>query len=587
LFISKSFHAKERETMSYKVIFKILESGSLKPRGVIILVFVMLFFAACQSTPYEPIEVPVSIKQLQSEAQAVSPSVSVSDQEIVDGKVKISEVISDGPGWLVVHAQSEGRPGPILGYNQVSGDQNENILVDIDVRNATETLYAMLHTDAGAIGKFEFPEGPDTPVMAGGEVITPAFSVINLNAVEPYVSVMDQQVEADSVKISEVQIDGPGWLVVHAQADGKPGPIIGYQALEPGLSKDVVVKISVPDATETLYAMLHTDAGELGTFEFPDGPDAPIAVDGNVVTPAFVISSSSTETGKAVILRGGNDQLGSFLTGPGGMTLYVFVKDEPGVSHCYDQCAENWPPLVLEGDQALAAGEGVKGDLGTVQRDDGLAQVTYNGLPLYYWINDLEPGEANGHGVQGIWAVAGNEVQNYVIIPGESQVTYEVGEVFLNQDNRFNVAIGVTNQVEGEGFLDLSNPRTAWIGPVSVDISQFTSDSARRDNAIRNDFLESARFPIATFFPNRIEGLPDSYTAGDQATIQITGDLTVHDITHPATFEANLEMVDGVLVGEATTTILMSDFGVGPISVLGILNTEDEVKLTIELTARP
>jgi hypothetical protein len=46
-------------------------------------------------------------------------------------------------------------------------------------------------------------------------------------------------------------------------------------------------------------------------------------------------------------------------------------------------------------------------------------------------------------------------------------------------------------------------------------------------------------------------------------------------------------MVDGVLVGEATTTILMSDFGVGPISVLGILNTEDEVKLTIELTARP
>ena len=48
------------------------------------------------------------------------PSVTVADQEIVDGKVTIAEVVSDGPGWLVIHAQADGKPGPILGYSPVA-----------------------------------------------------------------------------------------------------------------------------------------------------------------------------------------------------------------------------------------------------------------------------------------------------------------------------------------------------------------------------------------------------------------------------------------------------------------------------------
>jgi len=39
--------------------------------------------------------------------------------------------------------------------------------------------------------------------------------------------------------------------------------------------------------------------------------------------------------------------------------------------------------------------------------------------------------------------------------------------------------------------------------------------------------------------------------------------------------------------GEASTIILMSDFGVGPISILGILETEDEVKINFSFAANP
>lgn len=574
--------------MNMKPQIKNIAQGFIRQRShLIILVLSVLFLVACQEATSEPPAAPIPTVQPEVEQQVESPSVSVSDQEIVDRTVNIAEVISDGPGWLVVHAQAEGKPGAILGYSQVIDGLNENVLVEIDVSNTTETMYAMLHADLGEAGLFEFPGGPDVPVEVEGERVTPPFSLTNLVAVQPYVMVVDQQVDESSVIVSAALSDGPGWLVVHAQAEGNPGPIIGSQALQPGLTENLKVKIEEADATETLYAMLHVDAGELGRFEFPDGPDIPVTLAGEVVAPAFRISRNSEQVQDALILLGGNDELGPFLTGADGMTLYVFVNDDPGISNCYDQCAQNWPPLILEEGQAFVASEGIGGELGTAVRNDGSMQVTYNQMPLYYWINDTQPGDATGHGVFGTWAVAGEGMRSYRIIPGESQVTYEVGEVFLNQDNRFNVAVGITDQLSGEGFLDLSNPQTAWIGPVTVDISQFTSDSSRRDNAIRRDFLESTQFPIATFVPTQIEGLPLSYSDGQQVSLKISGELTVREVTRQVSFEATLQAVDGVVLGEATTTILMSDFGVGPISILGILNTEDEVKLTLNLFAQP
>jgi predicted lipoprotein with Yx(FWY)xxD motif/polyisoprenoid-binding protein YceI len=319
-------------------------------------------------------------------------------------------------------------------------------------------------------------------------------------------------------------------------------------------------------------------------------------VDESVVTPPFKVtnndavdveSESAAATEDALVILGGNDQLGAFLTAPDGLTLYIFTNDEPGITNCYDQCAVNWPPLMLEEGQSLSAGEGVTGELATTERQDGGLQITYNDWPLYYWVKDEAPMDANGHGVGGVWAVATPDISAYMIVPGESQVTYEVGETFLNQDNRFNVAVGVTDQVEGKIFLDPSNPLAAWIALVKIDISQFTSDSERRDNAVRTDFLQSAQFPLATFVPTQIEGLPESYSPGDQVELSISGDLTIRDVTQPVTFQATIQGEEGNLTGQATTTILMSDYGFGPISILGILETEDEVNLTFNLIARP
>lgn len=177
--------------------------------------------------------------------------------------------------------------------------------------------------------------------------------------------------------------------------------------------------------------------------------------------------------------------------------------------------------------------------------------------------------------------------QVYKIVPGESQVSYEVGETFINDNNRFNLAVGVTPVVNGEITVDTANPSASQIGPITVDISQFKSDSTRRDNFIRDRFLESRRFPTATFTPTSLSGLPETYSDGQELAFQVTGDLTVHEITRSVTFDVTARLGDGALTGSATTTILMSEFQVGPINLAGILKTEDQAKLIFNFVARP
>ena len=95
-------------------------------------------------------------------------------------------------------------------------------------------------------------------------------------------------------------------------------------------------------------------------------------------------------------------ELGTILVEAGGRTLYLRTSDEPSVSTCSAGCARAWPPLVTRGD--AVAGEGVDGDLlGTITREDGSVQVTYNGRPVYYYARDQKPGETDGQEVGGVW----------------------------------------------------------------------------------------------------------------------------------------------------------------------------------------
>jgi len=94
------------------------------------------------------------------------------------------------------------------------------------------------------------------------------------------------------------------------------------------------------------------------------------------------------------------------VAGSNGMTVYTFTKDvkDSGKSACTGQCITIWPALTVADGATPSAGSGVTGKLGTIKRDDdGKTQVTYNGLPLYFFHNDSAPGDANG--VYDMWEV--------------------------------------------------------------------------------------------------------------------------------------------------------------------------------------
>lgn len=139
-----------------------------------------------------------------------------------------------------------------------------------------------------------------------------------------------------------------------------------------------------PAATDEATAPESTDTSE--TMEPGDEPTSE--------SPAEAASTVTTA----------ESEFGPILVDSEGMTLYMFDPDEQGDSVCDADCLEAWPPV--EG--PAQAGEGVDASmLGTAQATDGTTMATYNDWPLYYWVDDQQPGDTTGQAVGDVWWVMG------------------------------------------------------------------------------------------------------------------------------------------------------------------------------------
>ena len=100
-----------------------------------------------------------------------------------------------------------------------------------------------------------------------------------------------------------------------------------------------------------------------------------------------------------------DSEYGQILVDGDGRTLYAFDKETTDRSECFGACAEAWPPSYSEG--GPRAGRGVEQDLLGTTDHEGKQLVTYNGHPLYYYI-DEGPNEVLCQGVDefgGLWLV--------------------------------------------------------------------------------------------------------------------------------------------------------------------------------------
>ncbi len=118
--------------------------------------------------------------------------------------------------------------------------------------------------------------------------------------------------------------------------------------------------------------------------------------------PSAPAASSGQSSSSALVLKTTTIKGVPVVTNAKGLTLYWFAPDTPTKSVCNGNCAAYWPPVL----GAQKADPGVTGTLGTIKRADGSTQATYDGHPLYTYIGDSGPGQANGNNINlngGFW----------------------------------------------------------------------------------------------------------------------------------------------------------------------------------------
>jgi predicted lipoprotein with Yx(FWY)xxD motif len=96
-------------------------------------------------------------------------------------------------------------------------------------------------------------------------------------------------------------------------------------------------------------------------------------------------NAGGTSTGTRIITA--DSEFGPMLYDASGQPIYLFTAESGDRPACYDDCAEDWPP-VLTTDAPRGAADVRPRFLGSTRRTDGSTQVTYAGHPLYYYAHE-------------------------------------------------------------------------------------------------------------------------------------------------------------------------------------------------------
>lgn len=215
-------------------------------------------------------------------AAQFAPAVFAIEQDVVDDMVTVTRVTSNVTGWIVIHADDNGAPGPVLGQTAVPSGITADVRVEIDTEGLTEVLWAMLHVDEGVEGEYEFP-GADVPVVVNEEIVMAPFvvgevtqSIVGIASSTDGFSTLVQAVDAAGL-VDTLQNDGPFTVFAPTDEAFAAVPVETLDALlnDPAQLTQVLLYHVVPgavmaaDVTDGLEA--ETAQGELVTFAVADG----------------------------------------------------------------------------------------------------------------------------------------------------------------------------------------------------------------------------------------------------------------------------------------------------------------------------
>ena len=174
----------------------------------------------------------------------------------------------------------------------------------------------------------------------------------------------------------------------------------------------------------------------------------------------------------------------------------------------------------------------------------------------------------------------------FVLVPEESSVTYSIGEILLQEDNRLATVVGKTNRIQGQFKLNYSDPSASQFGSFVVNIGSLNSGQPERDQALREEWLEGARYPLGSFLVKEVRNLPAEAKPGQPIEFQLVGGLTIKETTREVTWDVIARLDGERLRGTATTFVALGDFNISPSGLPGVFEVVDGVTVTVDFTFR-
>lgn len=160
-----------------------------------------------------------------------------------------------------------------------------------------------------------------------------------------------------------------------------------------------------------------------------------------------------------------------------------------------------------------------------------------------------------------------------------SIVGYRVSEKLMGQNS---TAVGRTSKVWGS--LDESGT-TITKATFSVNMASVVSDQPERNSQFDGRIMDVSQYPTATFTMSSPIMLGSSPQQGTITKHSVTGELTMHGVTKPITFNVSIEGTASGLVALAEIPIQFSNWNIANPSIGGFVTTADNGTLEVLLDA--
>jgi polyisoprenoid-binding protein YceI len=167
---------------------------------------------------------------------------------------------------------------------------------------------------------------------------------------------------------------------------------------------------------------------------------------------------------------------------------------------------------------------------------------------------------------------------HFVVAPTGNEARYRVREQLVGKDLP-NDAIGATPDVTGRLVVESDGRVIRDSSKIVVQVATLKSDQSRRDNFLRRRTLESEKYPTVELVPATFAGITSPIAPGTSRTFALTGNLTIHGVTRPTTWQVTARADGADVVGTATTAFTFKDFSLDQPRVPIVLSVADTVRL--------